>query len=289
MENVYPWVGVGLRAPHHDFFLKPNPDIGWLEIHSENFFQPHSDALQTLQRIRQHSSISCHGVGLSLGSTDPLNKEHLGELKQLTDLIDPLFVSDHLSWSSIDGQYFNDLLPLPYTQEALNVICKNIDITQEFLQRQILIENPSSYLSFTHSTMPEWEFLAQVAQRTGCGLLLDLNNIYVSAFNHKFNVQEYLSAIDPNKVQEIHLAGFTVNPLEEGEIWIDTHNQPVCAQVWEIYEDWIAQHGPRHTLIEWDCDIPEPNILISEAKKAERIIKSCAAKNKITSFYTQDT
>ncbi|PKF51371.1 DUF692 domain-containing protein [Enterovibrio nigricans] len=272
MEKVSPWIGVGLRQPHHAHFINHSPDIGWLEVHSENFFLPESEAFQALHTLQRRYAISCHGVGLSLGSVDPVNVSHLAKLKALVDAINPLFVSDHLSWSSVDGNYFNDLLPLPYTEEALNVFCRNVDITQDTLSRQILIENPSSYLRFDHSTITEWEFLAEVAKRTGCGLLLDLNNVHVSAFNHGFNTNEYLAAIDPAWVQEIHLAGFTINTLPEGEIWIDTHSQPVSDPVWTLYEKWITQHGPRHTLIEWDRDIPAPEVLLAEAEKANRIL-----------------
>ncbi|MGF1708119.1 DUF692 domain-containing protein [Enterovibrio baiacu] len=277
MEKISPWVGVGLRHPHHDHFEQESPDIGWLEVHSENFFQPDSDAFQALHSLQRRYPISCHGVGLSLGSTDPINVQHLQRLKHLVDAIDPLFISEHLSWSSVNGEYFNDLLPLPYTEEALDVFCANVDKTQDYLNRQILIENPSSYLSFNHSTLSEWDFLTEVSRRTGCGLLLDLNNIHVSAFNHGFDAQHYLGAIDPDSVKEIHLAGFTVNPLPEGEIWIDTHSQPVSEPVWALYEQWISQHGPRHTLIEWDRDIPAPEVLLAEAAKADRIVKAVAS------------
>ncbi|MGF1769445.1 DUF692 domain-containing protein [Enterovibrio makurazakiensis] len=272
MDKFSPWIGVGLRHPHHEHFTNQTPDIGWLEVHSENFFQPDSAAVETLLALRRQYAISCHGVGLSLGSTDPINREHLRRLKRLIDTIDPFFVSDHLSWSSVNGEYFNDLLPLPYTDEALEVFCANVDATQDYLGRQMLVENPSSYLSFSHSTIPEWEFLAEVSHRTGCGLLLDLNNIHVSAFNHGFDAQQYLAAIDPDKVKEIHLAGYTVNPLPEGEIWIDTHSQPVSEPVWALYRAWIAANGPRHTLIEWDTDIPAPEVLLAEAKKAHDIL-----------------
>ncbi|AMG30688.1 DUF692 domain-containing protein [Grimontia hollisae] len=274
MEKVSPWVGVGLRHPHHDHFLNHSPDIGWLEIHSENFFLPHSNAFKALHELRRQYAISCHGVGLSLGSVDPVNKMHLAQLKRLVDCINPLFVSDHLSWSSVNGEYFNDLLPLPYTEEALEVFCRNVDITQDYLNRQILVENPSSYLGFSHSTIPEWEFLADVVRRTGCGLLLDLNNVHVSAFNHGFDSDTYLAAINPEWVQEIHLAGFTIKQLDQGEIWIDTHSQPVSEPVWAMYKTWVAEHGPRHTLIEWDRDIPEPEVLLAEAAKADCIIKA---------------
>ncbi|MDD1783546.1 DUF692 domain-containing protein [Enterovibrio sp. ZSDZ35] len=274
MERVSPWVGVGLRHPHHDHFMNHSPDIGWLEVHSENFFQPDSEAFQALHTLQRRYAISCHGVGLSLGSIDPISVPHLAKLKHLVDAVNPLFVSEHLSWSSVDGNYFNDLLPLPYTEEALDVFCRNVDITQDYLSRQILIENPSSYLRFEHSTITEWDFLADVARRTGCGLLLDLNNVHVSAFNHGFNTDEYLAAINPEWVQEIHLAGFVVNPLPEGEIWIDTHSQPVSDPVWALYEKWITENGPRHTLIEWDRDIPTPDVLLAEAAKADKILKT---------------
>ena len=172
----------------------------------------------------------------------------------------PIAVSDHLSWSSVDGQYFNDLLPLPYTEEALAHFCRKVEQVQEALGRQLLVENPSSYLSFNHSTIPEWEFLRAVQQRTGCGLLFDLNNIYVSSFNHGFDCQTYLDAIDPRTVKEIHLAGFTVKQFEQGEIWIDTHSKPVSEPVWQLYRQWVRQHfaalGGVPTLIEWDSRYP---------------------------------
>lgn len=274
MKQISPWVGVGLREPHHDYFLEQTPDMGWLEVHSENFFLPHASATEALRTLRRRYPVSCHGVGLSLGSVDPVNPLHLSRLKTLVDDIDPLFVSDHLSWSSVDNTYFNDLLPLPYTEEALDVFCRNVEVTQDYLGRQILVENPSSYLSFAHSSIPEWEFLSEVARRTGCGLLLDLNNIYVSAFNHGFDTDTYLAAINPDWVQEIHLAGFTKKTLDEGEIWIDTHSQPVSEPVWDLYRQWITNHGACHTLIEWDRDIPAPAVLLAEAAKANDIIQS---------------
>lgn len=274
MKQISPWVGVGLRQPHHDYFLDQTPDMGWLEIHSENFFLPHSKATGALHTLRRHYPVSCHGVGLSLGSVDPVSPHHLSRLKNLVEDVDPLFVSDHLSWSSVDHAYFNDLLPLPYTEEALAVFCRNVDATQTFLGRQMLIENPSSYLSFAHSTIPEWEFLSEVVRRTGCGLLLDFNNIYVSAFNHGFDCDTYLAAINPDWVQEIHLAGFTKKSLDDGEIWVDTHSQPVSEPVWDLYRRWVTEHGARHTLIEWDRDIPAPEVLLAEADKANAIIQS---------------
>ena len=266
-------IGVGLRSPHIAKIITQRPQLGWLEIHSENYFNPHALARQQLRQLRQHYPISCHGIGLSLGSADPLNVAHLHQLKQLITETEPFLISDHLSWSSIDNQYFNDLLPLPYTEEALNNFCEKVIQVQDTLQRQMLIENPSSYLQFQHSTIPEWEFLMAVQQRTECGLLLDLNNIYVSSFNHGFDCQTYLAAIDPTVVQEIHLAGFIRKQLPQGEIWIDTHSQPVSSEVWQLYQQWISHHGSHTpTLIEWDADIPTLTILLAEADKAQAII-----------------
>ncbi len=266
-------IGVGLRSPHIAEIITSQPPIGWLEIHSENYFNPHSLARQQLRQLQSHYPISCHGIGLSLGSTDPLNLEHLQQLKQLITEAKPFLISDHLSWSSVDGQFFNDLLPLPYTEEALDNFCDKVDQVQHALNRQMLIENPSSYLQFQHSTIPEWEFLMAVQRRTGCGLLLDLNNIYVSSFNHHFDCQTYLAAIDPTVVQEIHLAGFIRKQLPQGEVWIDTHSQPVSAAVWQLYQQWIRCHGSHTpTLIEWDAEIPSLATLLAEANKAQAII-----------------
>lgn len=213
-QTLHPNAGVGLRTPHLDFFSQNSDLVSWLEVHSENYFLPHSSQRQQLREIRNHHHISCHGVGLSLGSVERINQQHLLQLKTLIDDIEPFLVSDHLSWSQTGGHYFNDLLPLPYTEEALDVFCRNVIEVQDSLQRPMLIENPSSYLAFKHSTIPEWEFLAEVQKRTECRLLLDFNNIFVSSFNHGFSCEEYLNGIPANQVEEIHLAGFTKKKLE---------------------------------------------------------------------------
>lgn len=267
-ENYHNKIGVGLRSPHIAFFTQQQPNLSWLEIHSENYFQPKSAARQSLRKLTEHYQISCHGIGLSLGSVERVNPKHLAQLKALVDETNPFLVSDHLSWSENGGHYFNDLLPLPYTEEALAVFCRNVMEVQEYLGRQMLIENPSSYLKFHHSTINEWEFLTEVQKRTDCRLLLDLNNVYVSAFNHGFDCQTYLDALPAHAVDEIHLAGFTVKKLDKGEIWIDTHSRPVCDEVWQLFEQWTEKHGVPHTLIEWDLDIPEPQVLLGEARKA---------------------
>jgi hypothetical protein len=213
--------------------------------------------------------LSIHCVGLSLGRVGPMDIRHLDKLKILVDRFKPALVSDHLSWGVVDGQYFNDLLPLPYTEEALQIVCGNVESVQDFLGRQILVENVSSYLAYSHSAVPEWEFVAEVSRRTGCGILLDINNIHVSAINHGFPAIEYLAGIPSAAVQELHLAGF-----EEGEAClVDTHSRPVGAEVWDLYEAALRRFGALPTLIEWDADIPPLDVLLQEAAKATQVMQ----------------
>jgi len=265
-------VGVGLRTPHIEYFKNEKPALSWLEIHSENYFHPNSSLRQDLRTLRQDYNISCHGIGLSLGSVSPVDTRHLEQLKALINDIDPILVSDHLSWSENGGHYFNDLLPLPYTEEALDVFCRNVLQVQDFLCQPILIENPSSYVRFSHSTIDEWTFLSEVQTRTDCQLLLDFNNIHVSSFNHGFDCDTYLKGINADVVSEIHLAGFTKKQTDKGEVWIDTHSRPVSKEVWQLFRKWVSDHGSRHTLIEWDLDIPEPEVLLKEAGKASLLL-----------------
>ncbi len=266
--------GIGLRTEHHQVIQNTLPDIAWLEIHSENYFSDGGWHMYQLEHIRSHYPLSLHGVGLSLGSTDPLDLKHLRKLKKLIHLCEPGMVSDHLSWSSIGGHYFNDLLPLPYTEEALIYIATRIEQTQDFLGRQVLIENPSSYLDFTVSTIQESEFISEAARKTGCGILLDVNNIYVSAKNHGFEPREYINSIPVDLVREIHLAGFIQNHFEGGSILIDTHNQTVVDDVWELYQIALQRFGQQPTLIEWDTDLPALSTLLGEARKAQRMLES---------------
>jgi uncharacterized protein (UPF0276 family) len=263
--------GIGLRAEHYQQILESRPTVGWFEVHSENYFGDGGKPLAYLERIREHYPLSLHGVGMSLGSTDPLNQAHLQRLKTLIERFEPFLVSEHLSWSSIDNRYLNDLIPLPYTEEALAHICKRITQAQDYLGRQLLIENVSSYLRYKHSTIPEWEFLAETATRSGCAILLDVNNIYVNACNHGFAPVEYLQAIPREPVQEIHLAGHTVKRLEDGEILIDTHNQRITEAVWELYRFASRKFNAVPTLIEWDTDLPPLEVLLDEARKADTI------------------
>jgi hypothetical protein len=265
--------GIGLRAPHCRDVIETRPDVGWLEVHSENYFGDGGAPLYHLERARELYPVSLHGVGSSLGSADPLNRDHLRRLKQLIHRIEPGLVSEHLCWSSIDGRYLNDLLPLPYTEEALDHMVARIVEVQDFLGRQILIENLSTYLQYTHSAMPEWEFVAAVVERADCGLLFDVNNIYVSARNHGFDPLVYLRAMPAARVREIHLAGHMVKHYDDGEILIDTHNARVCDDVWALYRAAIEHLGARPTLIEWDSDLPALPVLVEEAHLAQDILE----------------
>ena len=269
--------GIGLRTQHYKEVIENRPSIGWLEVHSENYFGEGGPPLYYLEQARHHYPLSLHGVGLSLGSTDELNWPHLRKLKALIARFEPGLVSEHLCWSSVNGRYLNDLLPLPYTEEALSHITDRILRVQDFLGRQILIENLSSYLRYTHSTIPEWEFIAEVAHKSDCGILLDVNNIYVSSVNHRFDPQQYLEAIPEPKVKEIHLAGYTVNRYPEGEVLIDSHNARVFDDVWALYRKAVRRLGAVPTLIEWDTDIPSLDVLVDEAHKADNILKEAYA------------
>lgn len=263
--------GIGLRSEHYLEIVQTRPAVGWLEVHSENYFGAGGKPLYYLEQLRPHYPLSFHGVGLSLGSTDELAKEHLAKLRALIIRFDPVLVSEHLCWSSVAGRYLNDLLPLPYTEEALKHVVDRVAKTQEYLQRQILIENISSYLQFTHSPIPEQEFLVAVAQQTGCGILLDINNLYVNSINHGWDAQQYLQTLPRQRVQEIHLAGFTENNCEGATILIDTHNKPVAHEVWQLYRQAITQFGSVPTLIEWDKDLPPLSVLLAEAQRANAI------------------
>lgn len=263
--------GIGLRAPHIRQVLDETPQVAWFEVHSENFFADGGPALETLSAVRARYPVSLHGVGMSLGTTDRLDERHLHRLRELARRIEPAAVSEHLCWSSVGGRWYNDLLPLPYSHEALEQVSRNVQQVQEALGHRILVENVSSYLRFHPEEMPEWAFLSELAQRTGCGLLLDVNNIHVSGRNHGFDPQEYLDGIPREAVCEIHLAGY-----EEIEgLLIDTHSRPVQPDVWQLYECTLSRFGPRPTLIEWDQDIPPMAELMVEAARAQRRLDGC--------------
>jgi uncharacterized protein (UPF0276 family) len=262
--------GIGLRAPHVSHVLTVRPPVPWFEFHSENYFADGGPALAALDRIRVDYPLSMHGVGLSLGSTDPLDVAHLAKLKRLADHIEPARVSEHLCWSSVNGRHYNDLLPLPYTKEALDHVCARVGQVQDFLGREILVENVSSYVAFAESTLAEGAFVAAIAARTGCKLLVDVNNIYVNARNHGIDADEFLAAIPPAAVAEIHLAGYDAT----GPCLIDTHGAPVSPEVWSLYERALQRFGPVATLIEWDTDIPEFAVLLREAATAQAMLEA---------------
>ena len=265
--------GIGLRAPHHDRFVETRPDVGWVEIHSENFFADGGPQLELLEKVRALYPLSCHGVGLSLGSTDPIDRVHLRRLKRLVDRFEPALVSEHCCFASVGGRFVNDLLPLPYTQEALAHMVRRVSQAQDYLGRQLLIENPSSYLEFNCSVMREWEFLTELARATDCALLLDVNNIYVSSRNNGFDPVDYLRGIPGGQIAEIHLAGFSVNAIGDREILIDSHSTPVYPAVWDLFDLTTRLYGRKPTLIEWDTDLPALDVLVAEAARADRIME----------------
>jgi uncharacterized protein len=265
--------GIGLRAQHHAQLLRHRPQVGWLEAHTENYFCSGGMDWRYLVNLREHYPLSLHGVGLSLGSTDPLSQTHLGRISGLVRDIDPFLVSEHLSWSSVNGRFSNDLLPLPYTEECLVHVANRVAAVQDQLGRQILIENVSSYLQFADSTLREWDFLRLLTQVTGCGILLDVNNLYINACNHGFSVNLYLEALPPAAVQEIHLAGHRINRVGTQQVRIDTHDTRVCSAVWECYSLAVMRFPGVPALIEWDSDIPALEVLLAEAHSADAIAR----------------
>jgi uncharacterized protein (UPF0276 family) len=277
--------GVGLKPEHIDAILAERPDVGFLEIHAENYMGDGGPPHRRLEAIRALYPLSLHGVGLSIGSPRPLDRQHLARLAALARRYEPGFFSEHLAWSSHDQGFLNDLLPLPYTEETLAVVCAHIDQTQEALGRRMLLENPSTYVVFTQSSIPETEFLNEVARRTGCGLLLDVSNVEVCATNHGFDATAYLDAFPLEHVGEIHLAGYAETEDEAGHrLLIDAHDSAVRPSVWASYEKLIAAIGARPTLIEWDNDVPTWQTLHAEAQRADRHAAKAVAQAKAGTF-----
>ena len=266
--------GVGLRAPHYRDFLESRPAIGWVEVHSENYFGDGGYDRHVLERVRADYPLSLHGVGLGLGSTDGLDDRHLAKLKRLVDATEPALVSEHLCWGAADGRHFNDLLPLAYTGEALALIAERVARVQELLGRRILVENLSTYLEYTASEMTEGEFIAALAQRTGCGVLLDVNNLYVNEINHGADALATMRAIPVGCVEEIHLAGHLVTE----HCLIDHHGDRVADPVWGLYDAALRRFGAVPSLIEWDTDIPELGVLLEEAAQARAHMESLHAR-----------
>jgi uncharacterized protein len=259
--------GIGLRQPHYREALARAPGLGFVEVHSENFFLEGGAAMHALERVRAAWPVSLHGVGLSLGSADTLADHHLAKLKRLVERVQPALVSEHLSWGAVGGVHFNDLLPLPHSAEALALLADRVDRVQSELKRRILIENLSAYVEYRDSEMTETAFLAELSRRTGCGLLLDVNNLYVNAVNFGFDPVARLAELPGEAIAEMHLAGHTA----AAGCLIDTHGARVCAAVWSLYEQACRRFGPRPTLIEWDTDLPALDVLLDEAASAAAI------------------
>ncbi len=265
--------GVGLKAEHYRTIVEQQPDIGFFEVHAENYMGAGGPPHRYLSAIREQYPLSLHGVGLSIGADRPLDKDHLQRLNELIERYRPGLFSEHLAWSSHDSSFLNDLLPVPYTAETLTRVVEHVDQVQNALGRQMLLENPSTYLAFAESTYSEIDFIAELVRRTGCGLLLDVNNVYVASTNQQWDPIAYIDAYPLAHVQEIHLAGHTREADDKGRpLLIDTHNRPIDQVVWDLYAHAIALTGPLPTLIEWDADVPAWSTLKQEADRAEAIM-----------------
>ncbi len=273
-KNLFPnlGIGLGLRAPHYSHIAQSKPSLGWFEAISENYMGLSESGsgrpLKILESIRRDYEVVLHGVSLSVGSTDELNLSYLTKLKELAELIQPKWISDHLCWTGVEGENVHDLLPLPFTKEVINHLVSRIQRVQDFLGRRILLENVSSYITFKHSEMTEWDFLSEVSTKADCGILLDVNNVYVNSVNHSFDPIAYLKALPHERIGQIHLAGHS----REGEVLIDTHDAPVCDEVWNLFRVATELLGPVSTMVEWDAKIPDFPTLQAEADKASKII-----------------
>lgn len=259
--------GLGLRTEHYDDILSQKPSVDWFEIISENYLIPGGKPLYYLDNIREHYAMVMHGVSLSLGSSDPLDKDYLKQLDELARRIEPSWISDHLCWTGVNGLNMHDLLPLPYTQQAVEQVVSRIHQVQDYLRRPLLIENVSSYLTYIQSEMTEWQFIRAIVEQAGCYILLDVNNIYVSAVNHGFNAMDYINAMPTDRVVQIHLAGHS----NEGDYIIDTHDNPIVTPVWDLYANTIKRFGPVSTMIERDDNMPALAELLAELEHAKKI------------------
>jgi len=277
-SRPYLGYGLGLRTEYYDTILEQQPNVDWLEIISENYMVDGGKALHYLDRFRELYPIVMHGVSLSIGSADPLNQDYLRRLKALVDRINPVWLSDHLCWTGQGGHNVHDLLPLPYNNPAVSHLVDRIKQVQDFLGRQILMENVSSYVTYTHSQMSEWEFYSTVVEQADCLMLLDINNIYVSAVNHGFDPIDYLNGVPPERVQQFHLAGHT----DYGDFIVDTHDHPVVDPVWDLYAQAVERFGPVSTMIERDDNFPPFDELMAELDQARAIGDSILDKQRCT-------
>lgn len=265
--------GIGLRSAHQHQIVATRPAIGWLEAHTENYFHDGGPGVRALLRARELYPLSLHGVGLGLGSVDALDREHLRRVRAAIQRFEPALVSEHACWGHAGGEHFNDLLPLPYTEEAVNHLASRVIEVQDFLGRQILLENLSAYLAYESSRLTEGEFLAAVVARSGCGLLLDVNNAYVNSVNLGLDVDAFFAALPRDAIQEIHLAGHTRRQVGARQLLIDDHGATVCDEVWLLYAKALRTFGPVPTLIEWDNDVPALDVLVAQAHLADRYLR----------------
>jgi len=271
--------GVSLKPCYFELILENKPDIGFFEIHAENYLFPGGPARHYLEKIRNNYPITVHGVGLSIGGEHPLDSNHLKKVTNLINWIDPIAFSEHLAWSSHFDHYLNDLLPLPYTKKTLEQVCNHIDHVQSMLKRTMMLENPSTYIAFEHCDYSEVEFLSEIVHKTGCKLLLDINNVEVSCFNHHNDPKKYLSEYPLHSVEQIHLAGYTLDDNSTIPLKIDSHNHPVSSEVWALYREVQSKQHTIPTLIEWDSDLPDFNELSDQASQADRIKESVRSFN----------
>lgn len=269
--------GLGLRTQHYNTILDTKPNIDWLEVISENYMAPGGKPLHFLDRIRAEYPVVMHGVSLSIGSTTAFDKNYLRDLRKLADRVEPAWISDHLCWTGVHGQNMHDLLPLPYTEETAKHVAERVGIVQDYLGRQILLENVSSYASYLDSTMSEWEFISLICEKADCLLLLDVNNIYVSSYNHQFEAKAFIDGVPEKRVQQIHLAGHH----NHGDYIIDTHDAPVIDPVWDLYRHALTRFGPLSTMIERDDQIPELEELIQELQIARDIAAECLTSGQV--------
>lgn len=280
IEAVLPArAGVGLKGEHVPDILVSRPDVGFFEIHAENYMEAGGAPHRHLEAIRRDYPLSLHGVGLSIGGAGPLDRDHLARLRKVADRYEPGLFSEHLAWSTHDTTYFNDLLPVPYTEATLALVSAHIDEVQEVMGRQMLLENPSTYVGFAESTLSETAFLREIVRRTGCGLLLDVNNVHVSATNHGWSAETYLADFPLEHVREIHLGGHAPDIDDDGlPLLIDAHDRPVDQEVWRLFALVANRLGPLPTLIEWDNDVPAWPVLLDEARSADRILTAAASR-----------
>lgn len=274
--------GLGFKPEHFHGIMNAPKAVGFLEVHAENYMGDGGAPHAMLEALRADHAISLHGVGLSIGGADPLNRDHLARLRHLMNRYEPASFSEHLAWSSHGAEWLNDLLPLPYTDETLGTVCAHVNEVQDQLGCRMLLENPATYVTFESSTWSETDFLTEITRRTGCGLLLDINNVLVSATNHRFDARAYLAAFPVAAVGEVHLAGHATEDLPSGPLLIDTHGAPVADPVWALYTEVLARTDPLPTLIEWDTDVPDLPVLLAEAARAQRLLdaaklRSCHA------------